>query len=459
MDKALEVLLEAAKSRWHTPSGLFLAELFAFGSLLLFFKAVDLKTLSAINWIIAVVCAFAVGLVWWKTGLPKAASGRVGFGVAIVYETPELGKTLRSDFVPRLRDLLQGSLFKHRFAFLEFPEKVAGRLVTEPDRVNQLMRRCNVHFLLTARAKTRNVNGSPANIIDLGATVRHARLPSDVSAHFSSAMSQAMPGRVIVPEGHFELSEFAATHIDIVARYIIGVAAALSNDLEYASQLLEDAEKKLKAVLATAQAAPLSVLLAKIQGQLTAVYEEQLARSMRRFVFKHEDSGLTEAQEFITRVRRLEPEHYAARLCAAMSAFLLDNNPTEAFQEIAKCKDIDDGAWKYSQAFLHAYAGDLQAAYKAYQSAFRSPLSDPSVPNQCEEFIAAVLSREPKHPQLFFCLGLINYRAKGDLVAARRDFTTFLELASPDKFTAQFAAADRWLAEIDSELNNIKSNE
>lgn len=105
--------------------------------------------------------------------------------------------------------------------------------------------------------------------------------------------------------------------------------------------------------------------------------------------------------------------------------------------------------WRYSDAFLLAYDGDLEGAYRSYRRAFESPLDDPTVPTQCEEFIQTVLDQEPERAWLFFCLGLINHRAKGDLAAARADFQRFVDNADPDRFQKQIGIARTWIGEID----------
>ena len=66
----------------------------------------------------------------------------------------------------------------------------------------------------------------------------------------------------------------------------------------------------------------------------------------------------------------------------------------------------------FSEAFLTAYEGDLEGAYRSYRRAFESPLADPNVPVECEDFIQIVLDPEPDKPRLYFCLGLLNIAAR-----------------------------------------------
>jgi hypothetical protein len=77
---------------------------------------------------------------------------------------------------------------------------------------------------------------------------------------------------------------------------------------------------------------------------------------------------------------------------------------------------------------------------------------DATVPVQCEEFIQIVLEQEPERYWLHFCLGMINYRVKGDLIAARRDFQEFLNRAEVGRFPNQVRAVRQWVQEIDAVL-------
>jgi tetratricopeptide (TPR) repeat protein len=135
-----------------------------------------------------------------------------------------------------------------------------------------------------------------------------------------------------------------------------------------------------------------------------------------------------------------------------MCHFLLRRDLDGAQKLISSCKRFPDTTWRYSAAFLAAYSGDLQTAWSHYQKAFANPPSDPSVPNQCESFIKGILEIEPHQYQLWYCLGLINFRAKNDLEAARNDFRVFLQHTEKSKFSPQEKIAAKYIRKIESEL-------
>jgi hypothetical protein len=75
---------------------------------------------------------------------------------------------------------------------------------------------------------------------------------------------------------------------------------------------------------------------------------------------------------------------------------------------------------------------------------------------QCEEFIQIVIDEEPDRGWLYYCLGLINHRAKGDLKAARDDFARFVDGVDKVRFGRHVAIAAEWVREIDEHLQALQ---
>ncbi len=105
------------------------------------------------------------------------------------------------------------------------------------------------------------------------------------------------------------------------------------------------------------------------------------------------------------------------------------------------------GGFNYSMAFLYAYDGNLASAIRHYRRATKSVVSIGML-TQIEDFICWVLEREPDKYQLHYCLGFFNWKAKGDLVRALKDFEKFLELRHEDEFNKERELAEKWMAEL-----------
>jgi hypothetical protein len=445
----VRVALASIQQRWHTRSGLVVGLALAAAVLLFAFAGVDLANVSRSEIAISVVALIGIALAWWWTRLPGAGRGKVGFGVAIDYETDAEAQQLRSDFVGMLRRLLDASQgLRHKFDFIEFDRRIARQLTR--DQAVELSRQTRCHFVLYGTSRSRLLGGERRQVIDLSGIVRHGPLDEDVKRLFGVEFSELLPSRVIVGEQNSLIGyEFAARHIDIVARYIIGSAAFITGDAPYAEGLLRDAKARLEQLDRSATGPLFATLRNRIPVRLSQVYEVLLYRASSRYTFRREPEAIAEMDAIVTRRRSVIEDNYRTKLSAAQCEFLLRHDVAAARREIRACRRFQDGAWRYSEAFLHAYEGDLQRAYISYRAAFQAPLEDPSVPIQCEEFIHLVLNDEPEKYWLHFCLGLLNHRVKGDLVAARRDFETFLNRVESGRFVVQADVVRTWLAEID----------
>ena len=446
-------LLGYVQERWPTRTGLTVALCTVAVLLVYAFAGIDLGQVSLSEWGITIISLLVISILWLKTRLPHVPKGKVGFGVAIQFEDSEHEKRLRSDFLLALRDLLAAPHLRHEFWFVELPKTVAKR-ITDPEQAQWVAKKANLHFVLYGRARLRQMPQGSAHVIDLRGLVRHAPISKEVSKRFGEDFGKVLPSRLIVgPDGNMFACEFAAKHVDAVARYVIGTAAALSNDFQYAEQLLIDSENRLKSFVENAEGSPISVLLDTVQRRVRELYQIWLPALVQRYTFQRDMGALHEAEEIAGKLKQYDPNNYAAHLCAATCAFVFHRDITQAQSEIEACRKLKDGIWRYSEAFLHAYEGDLESAYRSYQKGFQSPLSDPTVPTQCEEFIQMILDSEPERYWLYYCLGLINYRAKGDLQSARADFRRFVKRAELPRFKTQAEIAAKWIEEITAILD------
>jgi hypothetical protein len=439
--------------RWHSRTGLAVV---LGGTTLLgiaILAGIDISNVSRAEWGILGLVLIGIGAAWFKTRIERNPRGRVGFGVAIYFESSEQARTLGSDFVITLKNLLNRSQHTHRFNFIEYPQSIAKRL-QDQEEAGWLSRKARLHFLIYGRARLRRIApGEESHVLDLSWVVRHSPISTERSVQFANETKSIFPNRLILGNaGDMTVSEFGAHLIDAVARYIIGTAAALSNDFTYAEELLCDSEAKLAEYAKKTEGAPIAVLLSQVRKRICELYGAWMAGLAQQYAVSRDREALKRNEEIVNKLRRYEPDNYAARLTAAMAAFVLRRDVASAMQELAACHATQDGTWMYSEAFLLAYDGDLENSYRCYRRAFESPISDGTVPMQCEEFIQRVIDDESGRPWLYFCLGLINHRAKRDLRAARNDFARFVESVDATRFRRHIEIVNEWIHEIDARL-------
>ena len=436
-------LFEKAQEYWPTRMGLVFSLVVVLAILIPFFAGVDLADIHPSGWmVIALVCVIVV-FGWRWSSLPRIPKGRIGFGVAMEFEDSEQAKKLRADFIFALRDLVNMEGFKYRFYLVELPEAIT-RQITDEEEARRITMRGQLQFLLVGRARLRNNK----HVIDLRhLVVTHAPISSEQVREFSKEFGSALLRRFVIDvEQEMVGCEFAAHHVNAVARYIIGTAAGISDDFEFAEQLLLDAERRLE------HPATPPALRGIVRLRIKQLYAVWMGQEGRKYLTGRDPAALARHQELLEKLRRYEPDHYSGHLAAAIIAFVEHRDVDGAMREIQACNGSSDGTWRYSEAFLHAYKGNLESAYRSYKRAFESPLSDLTVPEQCEEFMLRVLEEEPDKYQLHFCLGMIYHRWRGDLVSARQEFQRFLERAEEARFSPQIAAVRKWIEEIAATL-------
>lgn len=452
MEDIAKRFVEWGTDRWHSASGLVAVLIGTAGLSVVILTGLNVSQLSTRQWLGISVLLVGVSIFWWKTHIKRVRAKRIGLGVAIFLEDPLESRQLRSDFVETLKQLLTESRLRTRFEFIEFSQTLSKRVAYDDQAALWLSGKSNVTFLIYGRARVRDAKGTKSHVMDLKWAVRHAPIAAEQSTKLASDADALFPRRWILESGNLFTCEFAAQFTDAVARYVIGCAALVSGEHEYAEDMLLDAERRLDSRIGPS--ATKAVVLGRVRSKVAENYWEWAQGSLNRYTFRSRDKQeLNTAEPILEKLRKYDPNNYSARQSLAMIAFLLRRDLNGARAEIERCRGEEDGTWRYNEAFLLAYEGDLDSGYRAYSRAFESPLGEPTVPTQSEEFIQLVIDEEPERVWLYFCTGIINYRAKGDLLAARHDLQKFRDSADPIRFAKQLDVAARWLEDINRRLD------
>lgn len=153
-----------------------------------------------------------------------------------------------------------------------------------------------------------------------------------------------------------------------------------------------------------------------------------------------------ETRFFLNIVQSIDPNNYDAHSLSGV-LFFLDKNLSKAKKEIKKSRNNLDTTWRYNEAFLAAYKENLPKTEKLYKKAFRSEINPISL-FQIENFIYDVLESEKDKCQLWYCAGMINWKAKGDEVLAKEAFEKFLNCDKVDNFPAQKEKVQEYLKQL-----------
>jgi len=395
----------------------------------------------------AVAAAGIISLAWWWSGLPpKTRPDRVGFLVAITSDDDKESKRLQADFTLPLRQLIRSGRSGQVFDFIELPLHLA-RKIADTDDAERIRVQCRAHFMIFGRVRRRTIDGHENHVVDLDGIVAHKAVPDLVKQRLAGEFSELLPRRVRISTENDLLSfYFTSEWADLVAKYIIGIAAAVSGDIDAAESLYLDAQARLST---KNTGFPVYQKLAeRLPVRLAEVHEARAIAAYEAWQLDHESRHIDDITSHIKRAADTgRPLTARLNFLAAIHAFLRDRNPDRAFEFLRKVKDPNSALWNFNMAFLHGYKGNLKQASQHYRAGSLFD-SEPALLSQVEEFMCWVLSTEPQKYQISYCLALFNWRAKGDLVQACKDFEIFLQSGQPGEFTKERELSREWISRL-----------
>lgn len=402
---------------------------------------------------VAAIAGFLAWPVWYLTSrLPKAKPGTIGVAVSIVCDDEEQSRRLRNDFVASLRRHSGNWSVDEGAHVLELPAWVAESLEKTRndedfrDQAGVIAEGTRCRFLLTARATLRD-DGEPIHFLRMRGLVRHAPIQVDDSEKLAREFTDVLPSELTVSlENDFRQFESHAKHLDFTARYVTGIAAGLSNDFVFAERQLSDL-----VLMLTNERAPDSTMAklrrrAELQLQRCCdAYNTQLLHRYRR---SRDVRAIEELERRLLALPAKLQERFHNQMNLALADFVLRCDVPAARERLIRIKEPRSPEWRFSMAFIDAFEGDLQSAYRHYRAIERMGI-DGALAVSIEEFIQIVLDEHTEKKQLLFLTGMINRVFKNDVQAARRDLRGFKQWSRrKPEFRDQVAAADKWLDEL-----------
>lgn len=440
MGQDLLELLEKAIARWHDRVGLLAGCVLVSG----------LVALTPLAWPTSAVGNLllwgAVAGFWlWSRRPPRPRPGRVG--VAVVIAPPETPAEIAfaTDFVDELRRLLMRGRAGKSFQVIVAPAHIARRWIAgDVDLLESLRQQMRCHFVLGGKVRARKLNGQDHLVLDLSGAVAHRPIPDEVQQVFQKEFSELLPSRIALPSDQDLLAfTFTGEWTNLVAKYIIGIAAALSGDLDYAQSLYESVRDE--ALAKTVESPVADKIVGRIPQRLAEVHE---ARANAAFKTWRDAKKPEIAAAIKDNLEQIDPALLSNRRYAslrAIAAFVVDKDPEAALAQLEPMKREADGVWYWNAGFLHAYKGNLKKAAQLYRKGALAGLP-PDVPAQLEEFMTWVLAEEPALTQIHYCLGILNRDIKEDARRTLEEFEAFVHLTPPGRFEKEVQLAREWLA-------------
>src|SRR4030067_885886 len=444
MEKLQNRLIEL----WHEPIALVLVLVAVFLALVYFFSGVNISSIPIVNLAIYLLVVLAIFLLWYLARRPpRARLNRIGIVIAISAETDEQRLRIQKDFIAAMKSSLEGTSEIIKLDFVELPRWHTEKVGTSADRASEYVAKCRAHLLIFGTPKVRTINKKEIHVLNLRQIIVHRPVPTDTSKELSQEMAAIFSPRINIDrENDLVGLELASTWLAEAAKYFVGVAAYMSGDLDLSKMIFEElrASKHLASLRGIPGVAKLRQL---VPQRLADVYLASARRSYLRWRKTRFIADLDDSNANIENYNRIHPNTYQYRLSKAIWLFVARHDVPGAIHLVEKAKGESDAAWRYSLAFLYAYQGRHDEAVWQYNKAFTRPCEQ-SLPFEVEEFIEWVLEQEPDKFQLHFCIGLINWSAKGDRERATKDFELFAAHRDAAKYPNMLKEAERYITEF-----------
>ena len=383
---------------------------------------------------------------WFSRQPPKTPKNKVGFLISVSCVDDAESKTLREDFLIPLRQLMKSGRTGSVFHFIELPQHLAKTIIDHKD-AESFRAQCRAHFMLFGRVRLRTINEKQHHFIELDGIVAHRPVPHPVSQSFAREFTELLPRKVLLStENDLFTFQFTSEWAATVAKYIMGLAAAFSGDLDYAEKLYTDAEEQLKNK--NSEFPIFEKLMDRLPIRRSELYEARAMVALKIWGRNHDPNLINELGEHLQRVDESRKETIPNILhLRAIHAFLEVRDVEGAIKLLKKINAKNDGLWHCNMAFLLAYFGDLKGATRHYRQVVSHRVS-PEVIEQVESFICWALEEEPDKYQLSYCLGFFNWKVKGDKIQAINDFTTFKKTCADKQFNKEIVLTQKWLQEL-----------
>lgn len=377
--------------------------------------------------------------------VPKNKRGKIGIVVALKTEKDKEKTRLENDLIQEIHKYLQSSKIADKFQVIQFPQKISEKIIDDKKAFEYLVR-ARGHFLIYGSLVQRNFDEKISYVFKLQGLVRHLPVTLYISNKLSREFAELLPQKIVFPEAKEVLGfEITQRWIGYVIKYIIGIAAFISSDIDLSFKLFNELEDELKNINESNDVPPVVEIKNRLPLRLIETLELFLDRNYFFFIRTRDREYVLKTKPFLDLLQRIAPDDYKAHQVRAIYYFFQDKID-EAIHEFDDIKDQDIG-WHYSLGFLLAYKGNIDKALEHYRKTFYKE-TGPNVVNDVDVFISEIIKNRPDLIQLYFFRGLINYKAKPDYQLAKEDFEYFLNQKESTRFPQLIKLSEKYLLDI-----------
>lgn len=364
-----------------------------------------------------------------KFHLPRNRKNKVGIVIAIYSENELERQKLKADFISKLKkDLQQEGILN--FSEVIFLKNHFSNQIKDSDnprtKLETINKKIKAHFYVWGNVKKRpDGDEGEKYFINFQGYVIHKPISQNLSQVISIDFSKVLPKEInFLEKRSFKGFEASATIVHLAAKYIIGIAAFVSQDPQLALKL----HSGLKDQFNTFR--PLPPRLQDIRNRIPLLISDEMLWIAK---WHFENNRIDEMKSFLEKSLSENNNNYGAWLFKAIIDFMVDKNIDEALKSIKKAEQCAKNTfeWRYSKAFLYFWKEDYQNALKLCQKIKQqSCLTELITLEEVRKFNLNFLSGTNPKTQLYFWIGFLSYFKRSNLGDALQDFENFEKNAS-----------------------------
>ncbi|MEQ1741207.1 MAG: hypothetical protein ABL869_01725 [Candidatus Nitrotoga sp.] len=410
-----------------------------------------LNVLWSLVWTIAMDFG-VIGLWLLAQQPPVTPANKIGFLICISCVDDLESEKLQEDFIRPLRELIKSGKTGYVFHVMVIPQHIAST-IQDIEEAQALRIKVKAQFMIFGRVRLREIDGKETHIFDLEGLVAHNPVPEHISQFLAQEFTELMPRKLHIPTENDLLSfQFTSEWADAVARYIIGFALAISGDWDYAEALYLNVKNNLRDK--PTKFPVYTKLKERLPIRISELYQARAMVKYTEWVESKDSEFLIQSEIYLQHLAPIHQEAKEIWNLKSIIAFVLRGNVEEALKQIKMVKPPRAHQWHLNMAFLLGYQGQLKNSIRHYRIAAEQIEIPPEILSQIEDFIIWVLKNEPSKHQLYYCLGFFNWKIKGDLVSAIRDFESFLANNVIPGIEKEKELAKNWVTEINQLIAN-----
>ena len=392
-------------------------------------------------------------IIYWlfyRFYLPRNKKNKVGIVIAIFSENENERQKLKADFISKIKgDFKQEGILN--FSEVIFLKNHFSKQIKESnnprEKLEKINKKIKAHFYVWGDVKKRpDGDEGEKYFLNFQGCVIHKPIPQNLSQEISKDFSKVLPRAVnFLEKRYFKGFEVSAKLVHLAAKYIIGIAAFVSQDPQLAFRLHDGLKEQFNIFR------PLPLHLQDIRDRIPHLISDETLWIAR---WHYENKRTNETKTFLKRCLAENNNNYGAWLFKSIIDFLIDKNIDEALKSIGKAEKCSNNTfeWRYSKAFLYFWKEDYEKALKLCQKIKQQNYQGEEITlDEVRTFNLNLLKENKTKAQLYFWIGYLSYFKQYNLCNALQDFENFEKLAD-SKMNSLKQKSSAYLGEIKKKM-------